>query len=65
MKILDAKGRLFGKVSLLDIGAGLVILMVLAGIFIFPGTGGLGGSGGRWQHQAGGSRRHGTGADSV
>lgn len=40
MKILDAKGRLFGKVSLLDIGAGLIILMVLVGIFIFPGTGG-------------------------
>lgn len=40
MKILDAKGRLFGKVSLLDIGAALVILMVLVGIFIFPGTGG-------------------------
>lgn len=40
MAILDAKGRLFGKVSLLDIGAALVILMVLVGIFIFPGTGG-------------------------
>jgi hypothetical protein len=40
MTILDAKGRLFGKVSLLDIGAALVILMVLVGIFIFPGTGG-------------------------
>ena len=40
MPILDATGRLFGKVSLLDIGAALVILMVLVGIFIFPGTGG-------------------------
>jgi hypothetical protein len=40
MAILDAKGRLFGKISLLDIGAALVILMVLVGIFIFPGTGG-------------------------
>ena len=40
MTILDAKGRLFGKVSVLDIGAALVILMVLVGIFIFPGTGG-------------------------
>ncbi|MEO1093771.1 MAG: DUF4330 domain-containing protein [Cyanobacteria bacterium J06638_28] len=40
MAILDAKGRLFGKVSLLDIGAALVILMVVVGIFIFPGTGG-------------------------
>lgn len=40
MAILDPKGRLFGKISLLDIGAALVILMVLVGIFIFPGTGG-------------------------
>ncbi|MGF1461296.1 MAG: DUF4330 domain-containing protein [Leptolyngbyaceae cyanobacterium] len=40
MAILDSKGRLFGKVSLLDIGAALVILMVIVGIFIFPGTGG-------------------------
>ncbi|MEM1311156.1 MAG: DUF4330 domain-containing protein [Cyanobacteria bacterium P01_D01_bin.71] len=40
MAILDAKGRLFGKVSLLDIGAAIIILMVLVGIFIFPGTGG-------------------------
>lgn len=40
MAILDTKGRLFGKVSLLDVGAALVILMVLVGIFVFPGTGG-------------------------
>ena len=40
MAILDSKGRLFGKVSLLDLGAALVILMVLGGIFLFPGTGG-------------------------
>lgn len=40
MKLIDAKGRLFGKVSLLDIGAALVILMVLAGIFLYPGTSG-------------------------
>ncbi len=40
MAILDAKGRLFGKVSLLDIGAALIILMVVVGIFVFPGTGG-------------------------
>ncbi|WP_008315113.1 DUF4330 domain-containing protein [Leptolyngbya sp. PCC 6406] len=40
MTILDAKGRLFGKVSLLDIGAALVILMVVVGIFFVPGTGG-------------------------
>jgi hypothetical protein len=38
MKILDNQGRLFGKISLLDFGALFVILMVLVGIFIFPGT---------------------------
>ncbi|NJN32766.1 MAG: DUF4330 domain-containing protein [Synechococcales cyanobacterium RM1_1_8] len=38
MAILDSKGRLFGKISLLDLGAALVILMVLGGIFLFPGT---------------------------
>jgi hypothetical protein len=40
MAILDAKGRLFGKVSLLDIGAALIILMVVVGVFFFPGTAG-------------------------
>ncbi len=40
MVILDAKGRLFGKISLLDLGALLIIGAVLVGIFIFPGTGG-------------------------
>ncbi|MEM6590766.1 MAG: DUF4330 domain-containing protein [Cyanobacteria bacterium P01_C01_bin.73] len=40
MVILDSKGRLFGKVSILDIGAALVILMVVVGIFLFPGTSG-------------------------
>ncbi len=40
MKILDAQGRLFGKVSILDLGAALVILLVVAGIFIVPGSGG-------------------------
>jgi hypothetical protein len=40
MVILDKQGRLFGKVSLLDIGAALVILMVVVGIFFVPGTGG-------------------------
>jgi hypothetical protein len=32
MAILDSKGRLFGKVSVLDIGAGLIILMAVAGL---------------------------------
>jgi hypothetical protein len=40
MKLLDSKGRLFGKVSILDIGAALIILMVLVGIFFYPGTSG-------------------------
>lgn len=37
MKIVDSKGRLFGKVNILDIGAIAVILLVLIGIFIVPG----------------------------
>jgi hypothetical protein len=40
MKIIDSKGRLFGKVSILDLGAACIILMVLVGIFIFPGANG-------------------------
>ena len=40
MTIVDSKGRLLGKVSLLDIGAGLVIFTVILGIFFFPGTSG-------------------------
>jgi Domain of unknown function (DUF4330) len=40
MKLLDAKGRLFGKLSLLDLGAALIILMVLVGVFFYPGTSG-------------------------
>lgn len=37
MKIIDSKGRLFGKISILDLGAGLVILLVFIGIFVVPG----------------------------
>ena len=40
MTVLDSKGRLFGKISLLDIGAALIILMVIVGVFFFPGTSG-------------------------
>ncbi len=40
MAILDSKGRLFGKLSLLDLGAALAILMVIFGIFFYPGTSG-------------------------
>jgi hypothetical protein len=40
MTLLDSKGRLFGKISILDVAAGLIILMVLFGIFLYPGTSG-------------------------
>ncbi|MEC4815003.1 MAG: DUF4330 domain-containing protein [Scytonema sp. PMC 1069.18] len=40
MAILDSKGRLFGKVNILDFGALLVILLVIFGIFFFPGGSG-------------------------
>ncbi|MEB3885096.1 DUF4330 domain-containing protein [Lyngbya sp. CCY1209] len=40
MVILDSKGRLFGKVSLLDLGAAAVIALAIVGIFFFPGTSG-------------------------
>ncbi|MBD2384929.1 DUF4330 domain-containing protein [Cylindrospermum sp. FACHB-282] len=40
MAILDSKGRLFGKINFLDLGAVLVILLVIFGIFVFPGTSG-------------------------
>lgn len=40
MTILDSKGRLFGKLSVLDLGAALVIVGVIIGIFFFPGTDG-------------------------
>lgn len=33
MALIDSQGRLFGKVSLLDAGAALVILLVVLGIF--------------------------------
>jgi len=38
MSLLDSKGRLFGKINVLDLGALLVILLVFVGIFLFPGT---------------------------
>lgn len=40
MKILDSRGRLFGKISILDIGAVLVALAVIVGIFVVPGDSG-------------------------
>ena len=38
MKLIDSKGRILGKVSILDLGAACVILLVIVGIFFFPGT---------------------------
>ena len=40
MTILDSRGRLFGKISILDLGAALVIVMVIVGIFLVPGPSG-------------------------
>lgn len=37
--MIDSQGRLFGKVSVLDLGAALLILLVLGGIFLLPGAG--------------------------
>jgi hypothetical protein len=34
MAILDSRGRLFGKVNVLDFGAILVVMLALAGIFL-------------------------------
>ncbi len=40
MAILDSKGRLFGKVNILDLGAALVILAVIVGV-VLPSTTGV------------------------
>jgi Domain of unknown function (DUF4330) len=40
MAMIDRQGRLFGKFSVLDIGAVLVMLAVVAGIFFSPGASG-------------------------
>ncbi|MEG4496195.1 DUF4330 domain-containing protein [Microcoleus sp. F10-C6] len=40
MKILDSQGRLFGKLSILDVGAAMIVLLVAVGILFFPGTSG-------------------------
>lgn len=40
MAIIDPQGRLFGKVSILDLGAALVIVLVIVGVFLFPGQNG-------------------------
>lgn len=36
MPLLDSQGRLFGKLSILDLGAGAIILAALGSIFIGP-----------------------------
>lgn len=38
MAIVDSQGRLFGKISILDAGAILIILLVVVGIVYYPGT---------------------------
>ena len=40
MALLDRQGRLFGKLSILDIGAIATILIVLIGLLIVPGNSG-------------------------
>jgi Domain of unknown function (DUF4330) len=40
MAFLDKKGRLFGKISILDLGLALLLLVVLVGGFIVPGKSG-------------------------
>lgn len=40
MALLDSKGRLLGKVSILDIGAIAIIAAVIFGIFFLPGNSG-------------------------
>jgi len=38
MQVLDSQGRLFGKVSVIDLGAIAAIVAAIVGIFFFPGT---------------------------
>ncbi|MEO0408273.1 MAG: DUF4330 domain-containing protein [Cyanobacteria bacterium P01_A01_bin.135] len=40
MAIVDSKGRLFGRVGILDLGALLVVLLTMIGIFFVPGDSG-------------------------
>jgi predicted RecA/RadA family phage recombinase len=47
MAIVDEKGRVFGKVSLLDVGAGAIIAMVTAGVLLLPGKSGNANKGGK------------------
>lgn len=38
MKLIDTKGRLLGKLNILDFGAGLILLLVFLSLFVFPNT---------------------------
>ncbi len=38
MKFIDSKGRLCGKLNILDVGAGLILLLVFLSLFVFPNT---------------------------
>lgn len=40
MAILDRQGRLFGKISILDLGAIAAVLLALVGLFLVPGNNG-------------------------
>jgi hypothetical protein len=40
MAFLDKKGRLFGKISVLDLGLVCLMLVILAGSFLIPGKSG-------------------------
>lgn len=40
MALLDSNGRLFGKISILDVGAIAIVLGVILGIFFLPGNSG-------------------------
>ncbi|WP_404783524.1 DUF4330 domain-containing protein [Altericista sp. CCNU0014] len=40
MAFLDKKGRLFGKISILDVGLALLLVLIVAGSFIVPGKSG-------------------------
>jgi hypothetical protein len=40
MALLDKKGRLFGKISVLDVGLAFILLLVLVGSLLVPGRSG-------------------------